>query len=193
MFLRRMYMKRIILIITALMMLVMLCACGDSAQVSSDSAESDTASVGKTALDLKQEADSIIQQYSLSGGKRYSSGSTVTGEYLDEDLVRSYYGDAAEMPDFSQVEAYEVYIDESKPINPCEFGIFKMKDGADTDTFILFLKARIDLKLQNAKAYPSMDTEPLKTAVFTSKGGYVWYTVVKDGNADINKALEGKV
>lgn len=186
-------MKRIVIFITALMMLVTLCACGESEQVSSDSTQSDTSSAQQTVLDLKQEADSIIQKYSLSGGKRYSSDSTVTGEYLDEDLIRSYYGDAAEMPDFSQVEAYEVYIDESKPIKPCEFGIFKMKNGADTDTFILFLKARIDLKIQNAKAYPSMDTEPLKTAVFTSKGGYVWYTVVKDGNADINKALEGKV
>ena len=68
-----------------------------------------------------------------------------------------------------------------------------MKDGADADQFILFLKARIDLKIQNAKAYPTMDTEPLKTAVFTKKGDYVWYCVVKGGNDDINKTLEGKL
>ncbi len=185
-------MKRVILIITALLMIIAFCACTESADNTSAGGGTDTSSAQATVLDLKQEADSIIQKYSLAGGKRYSSDSDVTGEYLDEDLIRSYYGDAAEMPDFSQVEAYEVYIDESKPINPCEFGIFKMKDGADTDTFILFLKARIDLKLQNAKAYPSMDTEPLKTAVFKSKGGYVWYTVVKGGNDDINKALEDK-
>lgn len=185
-------MKRFVLILTALMMLVVLCACDkDSNEGTSSSGTGEKTEVA--TLDLKAEADGIIQKYSLSGGKRYTSSSTVIGEYLDEDLIRAYYGDAAEMPDFSQVEAYEVYIDETKPINPCEFGIFKMKENADTDEFILFLRARIDLKLQNAKAYPTMDTEPLKTAVFTAKDGYVWYAVVKGGNDDINKTLEGKL
>lgn len=185
-------MKRFVLILTAFMLLFSLCACNGSDENASGSSDTENGEAKTVTLDLKAEADAIIEKYSLSGGKRYTSGSTASGEYLDEDLIRSYYGDAAEMPDFSQVEAYEVYIDESKPINPCEFGIFKMKENANTDEFILFLKARIDLKLQNAKAYPTMDTEPLKTAVFTSKGGYIWYCVVKGGNEDINKALEGK-
>ena len=185
-------MKRFFLILTALMLIFSLCACGggdESGDVVSGESKNDTAK----SIDLKAEADAIIQKYSLAGGKFYSSDSTTVGEYLDEDLVRSYYGDAAEMPDFNQVDSYAVYIDESKPINPSEFGIFKMKDGADADQFILFLKARIDLKIQNAKAYPTMDTEPLKTAVFTKKGDYVWYCVVKGGNDDINKTLEGKL
>ncbi len=170
-----------------------MCACGsDESGNSSENGTSDAKKGTAVTLDLSAEADAIIQKYELSGGSRYSSGSDVEGEYLDEDLIRSYYGDAAEMPNFDDVEEYLVYIDETRPINPCEFGIFKMKDGANTEEFILFLKARIDLKLETAKAYPTMDTDPLKTAVFTNKGGYIWYCVVKDGNDDINKTLEGK-
>ncbi len=179
-------MKRFVLILTAFLLAVSLCACGSEESTSSEAEKT-------VVLDIEAEADAIIEKYSISGGKRYSSKSTTVGEYLDEDLIRSYYGDAAAMPDFTQVEAYAVYIDESKPIKPCEFGIFKMKNGADAEQFILFLEARINLKIENAKAYPTMDTEPLKTAVFGSKGGYVWYAVVKGGNADINTTLEGKL
>ena len=186
-------MKRILFIALALLLAVSLCACGGEAGGTDTDTSTGAESSKKTVeLDLESEADAIIQKYSLSGGKRYSSKSTVAGEYLDEDLIRSYYGDLTEMPDFDSVEAYAVYIDESKPIHPCEFGIFKMKDGANTEEFMLYLKARIDLKIENAKAYPSMDTEPLKTAVFTEKDGYIWYAVVKGGNEAIDKELGGK-
>lgn len=181
-------MKRFILILTIFVLIFTLCACSNSSNESSG----DVSNGSNAMLDLESEADAIIQKYSLTGGQRYSSESETTGEYLDEDLIRSYYGDAAEMPNFDEVEEYVVYIDESKPVKPCEFGIFKMKDGANTEEFMLFLKARINLKIDNAKAYPSMDTEPLKTAVFTEKDGYIWYSVVKGGNEDINKTLEGK-
>lgn len=184
-------MKRFVLILLSLLLAFSLCACGGETQTSEGN-NADNEEKKTVTLDLEAEADAIITKYALSGGKRYSSASTVAGEYLDEDLIRSYYGDAAAVPDFNDVEAYAVYIDESKPIKPCEFGIFKMKEGANTDEFILFLRARIDLKIENAKAYPTMDTEPLKTAVFTEKDGYIWYAVVKDGNDDINKTLEGK-
>ncbi|MBQ3230621.1 MAG: DUF4358 domain-containing protein [Clostridia bacterium] len=182
-------MKRFVSLLLALLMLALpLAACDKN----SDGTSSGGDEPAKT-IDVQAEADAVISKYSLSGGKRYTSESTVLGEYLDEDLIRSYYGDAAEMPDFGSVEAYAVYIDESKPTLPCEFGIFKMKDGADTDTFVAFLKARIDLKLENAKSYPTMDTSMLKTAKFTVKGGYVWYCAVKDGNEDIDSTLEGKL
>lgn len=184
-------MKRFLLMTVSLILVFLLCACGGETADESKGGEVSEA-VKTVELDLKAEADAVIAKYSLSGGRRYSSASTVAGEYLDEDLIRSYYGDAVKMPDFNNVEAYEVYIDESKPINPCEFGVFKMKDGADADAFIAFLKARINKKLENAKAYPSMDTEPLKTAVFTAKGGYVWYAVVKGGNTEIDNTLKGK-
>ncbi len=172
-------MKRFILSILSLLLLVLsLSACGDTKE--------------PVNLDLSAEADHIISTYSLSGGTRYTSASQVLGEYLDEDLIRSYYGDAAEVPNFDDVESYVVYIDESKPILPCEFGIFKMKEGADADAFAAYLQARIDMKIQNAKAYPSMDTSMLTTAKFTVKDGYIWYCAVKDANDAINSSLESK-
>lgn len=185
-------MKRFVLILLSLLLAISFCACGNETESSTPESNGKEGEKQSVSLDLKAEADSVISKYSLSGGRRYSSESNVLGEYLDEDLIRSYYGDAAAMPNFGDVEAYEVYIDESKPIKPCEFGIFKMKDGANTEEFLLFLKARIELKIQNAKAYPSMDTEPLKTAVFTEKEGYIWYTVVKGGNEEIDKTLKGR-
>ena len=185
-------MKRFILFLLALTLSLSFAACnGDDAPI--NGGESEEGESQSAALDIESEADYVIEKYSLSGGKRYSSSSQAEGGYLDEELIRSYYGDSASMPDFSSVEAYCVYIDESQPINPCEFGIFKMKGGANTEEFMLYLKARINLKLQNAVAYPTMDTEALETAVFTEKDGYIWYFVVKGGNSEINNYLEGKL
>lgn len=186
-------MKRILFVLLAALLMFSLCACNNGGDESNQGSAAESESNKKeVSLDLEAEADAIIQKYSISGGKRYSSESTKAGEYLDEDLIRSYYGDLTDMPNFDEVEAYAVYIDESKPIHPCEFGIFKMKDGADTKEFMLYLKARIDLKIENAKAYPTMDTEPLKTATFTEKDGYIWYSVVKGGNSEINETLGAK-
>jgi hypothetical protein len=187
-------MKRIIFVLLSLLLAFSLCACGGETTVSDgESVATESSESAKTVeLDIKAEADAIISKYSLSGGRRYTSTSQTSGEYLDEDLIRSYYGDAVKMPDFGSVDSYEVYIDESKPIKPCEFGIFKMKDGVDAEAFIALIKARINKKIENSKAYPSMDTEPLKTAVFTAEGGYVWYAAVKGGNADIDSTLKGK-
>ena len=143
-------------------------------------------------LDLEAEAKAIMETYGLENGKKYSSFSTALGEYLDEDLIRSYYGDLTSVPDFGAVESYVVYIDETKPTLPCEFGLFKMKEGADAETFVAYLKARVDLKIENAKAYPTMDTSMLTTAKFVIKDNYVWYIAVKDGNEQINSSLESK-
>lgn len=141
-------------------------------------------------VDIEAEAYKIMQAYSLSAGTRYSSLSQTPGQYLDDDLIRAYYGDALDQPDFGSVEAYVVYIDETRPTLPSEFGIFKMKADADTELFMAYLQGRIDLKLQNAIAYPTMNTEPLKTAVVGEGNGYVWYCVVKDGNSEIHSQLQ---
>lgn len=186
-------MKRFFVIIMAFVMLVSLCACGDSESASQN--EGDNKNTGKTenaagkTLDLTAEADAIIEKYSLSGGLRFTSKSTVEGEFLDEDLAFDYFGEA----DFDTVVAYDVYIDTTKPVKPCEFGIFEMKDKSSAETFKKFLEARIAEAIETAKSYPSTDTEPLKTAKFTVKGKYVWYCAVKGGNDDINKTLEGKL
>ena len=145
---------------------------------------------GKAGADIEAEADKILQDYSLTTGTRYSSLSQTPGEYLDDELIRAYYGDALDQPDFGSVEAYVVYIDETRPTLPAEFGIFKMKDGADTELFMAYLQGRIDLKLQNAIAYPTMDIAPLQTAVVDEGNGYIWYVVIKDGNADIHSRLQ---
>ena len=145
---------------------------------------------GKAGADIEAEADKILQDYSLTTGTRYSSLSQTPGESLDDELIRAYYGDALDQPDFGSVEAYVVYIDETRPTLPAEFGIFKMKDGADTELFMAYLQGRIDLKLQNAIAYPTMDIAPLQTAVVDEGNGYIWYVVIKDGNADIHSRLQ---
>lgn len=173
-------MKRILILLLSLVMLTLpLVSCGEENS--------------NLTLDIEAEANAIIEKYSLSGGTRYTSTSTTLGEYLDDDLIRSYFGDAAAVPDFGAVESYVVYIDESKPVLPCEFGIFKMKNGANTKTFMSFLEARIAMKLENAKSYPSMDTSMLKTAEFVEKDGYIWYCAVKDANEEINSSLKSKL
>ena len=178
-------MKRFLAILMAFVMLVSLCACGSNDAASSNGEEAKN----EKTLDITAEANAVIEKYSLSGGSRFSSKSTVEGEFLDKDLAFDYFGEA----DFDTVVEYDVYIDQTKPVKPCEFGIFEMKDNSSAETFKKFLEARIAEKIENAKSYPSTDTEPLKTAKFTVVGKYVWYCAVKGGNDDINKTLEGKL
>ena len=173
-------MKRLLLLLTAFALLFSLAACRQTQ-------EPETTSDLPDQPDLAALADSIVQTYALSGGLRYSSSSTIEGEYLDDDLIRSYYGDILSAPNFEEVEAYEVYIDESNPTQPCEFGLFRMRDGADAEQFLSFLRARIDLKIGNAVAYPTMDTEALTTAKFSQSGAYLWYCAVKGANAEIDQ------
>lgn len=172
-------MKRVILFFVILSLLFGITACSGR---SASSAASDR-------LDMEEIASAVTEKYELLTGFRYSSRSEAAGEYLDEDLIRSYYGDIMSMPDFKEVEAYEVYIDESNPIQPCEFGIFKMAEGADTELFMSFLRARIDLKISNAVAYPTMDTEALTTAKFSQCGSYLWYCAVKGANDEIDRTF----
>ncbi len=173
-------MKRFLLILLSAFMLLTIVSCGS---------EEETSSTEPKDIDVLAEANAIMEKYSLNGGEFYTTG----GKILDEDLIRSYYGDATVSPDFSEVEAYAVYIDETKPLKPCEFGIFKMKEDADKEQLAAFLQTRINLKLQNAIAYPTLDTEPLKTAKVTIKGNYVWYCVVSKSNEEIDNNLKGKI
>lgn len=185
---RNAFMKRFILLLLALSLLL-LCACtAEDEKDASSGSVSSQADIAKD-MDIEAEASAIIEKYQLTTGTRFSSLSQTAGEYLDEDLILGYYGEA----DFSAVEAYAVYIDETKPTKRVEFGIFKMKDGADGELLKAYLKARVDAKIEEAKSYPSVDTEGLKTAEFTVMGKYVWYSVVKGGNEDINNTLKGKL
>lgn len=182
-------MKKILLLLLVIAILPLsFAACEEEEDGNASKEEEKTVS-----LDLKAEAEGILQKYNLSGGTLYSSDSTTPGEYLDEDLIRGYYGDAITTPDFSCVESYVVYIDETKPILPCEFGIFKISDETKAQEFMVYLRARIDKKIQNSIAYPTMDTTMLKTAVFEIRDGYVWYIAIKDANSEINDSLKAKL
>lgn len=175
-------MKRILAIALLIVLTLSCVACGEK--------EADTSSSASNApkeLDAVAEANAILAEYELSGGTFYTPGGE---DELDDDLILSYFGDATAVPDFSLVETYALYIDETKPISPCEFGIFKMKNSADAETLGAFLDARIRMKLQNAALYPDMDTSALTSAKVTVKGKYVWYCAVKGANDAIDATLK---
>ena len=115
------------------------------------------------------------------------------GYAIDGEEFASYYGDAAEAPDFAKIADCFLYIDDTAPTKPCEYALIKLADAGYAETLLQFLRARIDLKIENAKSYPDVDTSALKNAVFASKGVYVWYIAVKDSAADIDSLILGKL
>ena len=115
------------------------------------------------------------------------------GWELDAEEFASYYGDAAGSPDFSKIADYYLYLDETAPTKPCEYALIKLADEEYAETLTEFLRARVDLKLENAKSYPDVDTSALKNAVFGTKGAYVWYIAVKGGAADIDSLILKKL
>ena len=185
-------MKKILLFLLTISLLSLpMSACTEDKDADSQTVE---ASEEKSVvLNLTAEAHNILEKYNLSGGLLYSSESNTPGEYLDEDAIRGYYGDAVTMPDFSCVESYVVYIDESKPILLCEFGIFKISDQEKAEAFLVYLQARINKKIQNSIAYPSVDTSMLKNAIYEIRNGYLWYIAVKDANTAISDTLKSKL
>lgn len=170
--------KLIIMVLLAAMLLV---SCGGG------SGNSETS---KQNYNTKQLVEKITADYSLSGGTYFSSFSEVYGEYLDPDMLLSLYGDMGEVPDMEAVEEYCVYVDGTDPNLQKELGVFKTKDGTDTELFLSFMRSRIAAMLENAKNYPSVDTEPLKNAQFFVEGNYVVYVVVKSDAKDISEFIK---
>ena len=170
--------KLIIMVLLAAMLLV---SCGGG------SGNSETP---KQSYTTKQLVEKITADYSLSGGTYFSSFSEVYGEYLDSDMLLSLYGDMGEVPDMEAVEEYCVYVDGTDPNLQKELGVFKTKDGTDTELFLSFMRSRIAAMLENAKNYPSVDTEPLKNAQFFVEGNYVVYVVVKNDAKDISEFIK---
>ena len=138
----------------------------------------------------KEVVEDIVSDYSLGNGFLFSSDSSEEGEYLDEDLISTYYGDGDRVPDFSNVEDYCVYIDESDARVMCEVGLFRFSEGADMLTFESFLKNRVAVRLSNAKSYPDIDKSTLKGAQFAVVGNYVYYVVVKGASAEIARRID---
>lgn len=132
----------------------------------------------------------IATDYALTEGFLFSSDSSEEGEYLDEDLISTYYGDGEKAPDFGIVEDYGVYIDESDAKVMCEVGLFRLKADADWQAFQGFLKNRIAVRLSNAKSYPDIDKSTLKGARFGHLGPYVYYVVLKGESAAVADRIE---
>ncbi len=172
-------MKKII--VTVLLAALLLVSC---------SGGSDVSDTPKQTYNTKQLVEKITADYSLSGGSYFSSFSEVYGEYLDSDMLLSLYGDMGEVPDMDSVEEYCVYVDGTDPNLQKELGIFKTKDGTDTELFLSFMRSRITAMLENAKNYPSVDTEPLENAQFFTEGNYVFYVVVKNDAKDISNFIK---
>ncbi len=169
------------LIITVLLAALLLVSCGGG---------SDNSETPKQSYNTKQLVEKITADHSLSGGTYFSSFSEVYGEYLDSDMLLSLYGDMGEVPDMEAVEEYCVYVDGTDPNLQKELGVFKTKDGTDTELFLSFMRSRIATMLENAKNYPSVDTEPLKNAEFFVEGNYVVYVVVKSDAKDISEFIK---
>ena len=136
----------------------------------------------------------ICDKYGLTEGFIFTSSSTELGEYLDEDLIQSYYGDAADAPDFAKVADYCLYVDESDPDIIIDVGVFHMADPSYADTLMQYLQARIDVKIENGARYTNIDVATLKKSVVAkSRGGdYVYYVVSYD-TADIAGEIKAAV
>lgn len=170
-------MKRIIaFVLTVVLCLSFFVSCGDK----------------PLNIDTDALVEKIVTEYKMENGFVYTSSSEELGEYLDEDLVISFYGDATEYPDFSKISKYCVYIDESDPKLITDVGVFEMQDKEYAETFMKFIKARIDTKIADGLAYSDIDVATLKKAVIKQKSNYVYYVVGKEA-ADISKAIESEL
>lgn len=157
-------MKKLVLgAISIILISVLLVACGSVKDIDPDTV-----------------IDEIRAEYKLDQGDLYTSSSTTPGEFLDTDLIISYYGDAVSSPDFSKVEKYCVYLDDTNPRTITDVGIFKLKDSEYGETFMKYLQTRIDAKIADGKAYPDVDVATLQKSIVKQEGSYVYYIAAKE-------------
>ena len=161
---------------------------GPTATLSSWGGENDSAE----PVDPDELVRGICDKYGLTAGFIFTSKSTELGEYLDDDLIQSYYGDATDSPDFGKVSEYCLYVDESDPDIIIDVGVFRLSDPSYADTFLKYLQARIDVKIENGARYTNIDVATLKKSVVAKAGDYAYYVVSYDTAdivADIKAAL----
>jgi len=143
-------------------------------------------------VNVDETVNAIVTNYSLTDGFVFTSSSTEIGEYLDDDMILGYYGDAVDVPDFTKISEYCVYIDESDADVYTDVGIFKMADPSYAETFVQYLRVRVSDKIAEADQYPTRDVPTLEAAVFEITGDYVYYVVstqVDAITADIEAAF----
>ena len=173
-------MKKTLTLLLAALLLFPACA---KEQSGTPSADTSSSAVSAEPVNLDVLVIGITAEFEMTDGFVFSSSSTELGEYLDPDLIQSYYGDAVSVPDFDKVSDYCVYIDESNGKVLTDVGAFRLSDPSYADTLMQYLQARIDKKIANAANYPDIDVAMLKKAVVAKAGDCVWYTVGYDSDA----------
>ena len=128
-------------------------------------------------INVDETVNAIVTNYGLTDGFVFTSSSAEIGEYLDDDMILGYYGDAVDVPDFTKISEYCVYIDESNADVYTDVGIFKMADPSYAETFVQYLRVRVSDKIAEADQYPTRDVPTLEAAVFEITGDYVYYVV----------------
>ncbi len=185
-------MKKTAALLLALLLLLSALSCSkndpaDQAAPASDDPSAVPAQAGEeaaTPVDPDELVRGLCDKYGLTEGFIFTSKSTELGEYLDEDLIQSYYGDVTDKPDFSKVSDYCLYVDESDPDIIIDVGVFRLADPAYADTLMKYLQARIDVKIENGARYTNIDVATLKKSVVSKAGDCVFYVVSYD-TADI--------
>ena len=176
------YAKKTTALALAMLLLSSASACaknGGDAPGDSGTAVSET----KEPVNLDLLIIGLTAEYEMTDGFVFSSSSTELGEYLDDDLIQSYYGDASVKPDFTKVSEYCVYIDESNPYLLTDVGAFRLNDPSYADTLMQFIQGRIDVRIENGARYPDIDVATLKKAVVAKAGDVVYYAVGHDSAA----------
>lgn len=168
-------MKRIVFFVLIFSMLITACA---KQKTNSD------------GISLDEIVNDIAKDYNLTDGFVFTSSSKELGEYLDDDLILSYYGDATDVPDFSKISDYCVYIDESDANVIIDVGIFRMQEISYGKVFTKYLQARIDDKIEDSEEYPSIDVPTLEAAVIGQESEYVYYVVSPDVDKIANDIKE---
>ena len=153
----------------------LLCSCGGETAEAEESAVS---------VNVDEVINTVVADYSLTDGFVFTSSSTELGEYLDDDLIMGYYGDAVDVPDFTKISEYCVYIDESDPNVFIDVGLFKLNDASYADTLMQYFQTRIDDKIAKADSgYPDIDVPTLEAATVAKHGDYVYYVISYDVDA----------
>jgi hypothetical protein len=191
-------MKKTAALLLALLLLLTALSCSKNDPVGTTAADSPSASPAPSGEETAEPVDpdelvrGLCDKYGLTEGFIFTSKSTELGEYLDEDLIQSYYGDVTDKPDFSKVSEYCLYVDESDPDIIIDVGVFRLADPAYADTLMKYLQARIDVKIENGARYTNIDVATLKKSVVSKAGDCVFYVVsydTADIAADIRAAL----
>ncbi|HBR30828.1 MAG: hypothetical protein PHD46_03555 [Eubacteriales bacterium] len=178
-------MKKIICLILFSFITLSMFSCGESKQEESKS----SVEVGSVTTIVKD----IQAANGLNKGKTFTSESTVAGEYLDEALISSYYGNVLDVPNFTKIEEYCVYIEDFDTNLRIEIGIFKVINSNDNTMVSDFLKLRKERILEHARNYPSVDAEPFANVIIDTIGNYTYYVAVKENRTEINKSIREKL